>query len=61
VIATGVAYRQLNAPGVERFLGVHYGSATDAAQTYAGGHVIVVVARTQPARRPSTLRRARGT
>ena len=33
VIATGVAYRQLNAPGVEQFVGrgVHYGSATDAA------------------------------
>jgi thioredoxin reductase (NADPH) len=31
VIATGVAYRQLNAPGVERFVGqgVHYGSATE--------------------------------
>ena len=44
VIATGVAYRQLNAPGVERFVGqgVHYGSATDAAPTYAGGHVIMV-------------------
>jgi thioredoxin reductase (NADPH) len=44
VIATGVAYRQLNAPGVEQFAGrgVHYGSATDAAPTYAGGHVIVV-------------------
>jgi thioredoxin reductase (NADPH) len=44
VIATGVAYRQLNAPGVEQFVGrgVHYGSANDAAPTYAGGHVIVV-------------------
>ena len=44
VIATGVAYRQLNAPGVEQFVGrgVHYGSATDAAATYGGGHVIVV-------------------
>ena len=44
VIATGVAYRQLNAPGVERFVGqgVHYESATDAAPTYAGGHVIMV-------------------
>ena len=44
VIATGVAYRQLNAPGVEQLVGrgVHYGSATDAAPTYAGGHVIVV-------------------
>ena len=38
VIATGVAYRQLNAPGVEQFVGqgVHYGSATDAAPTYGG-------------------------
>jgi thioredoxin reductase (NADPH) len=44
VIATGVAYRQLNAPGVEQFLGqgVHYGSATDAAPNYADGRVIVV-------------------
>jgi thioredoxin reductase (NADPH) len=44
VIATGVAYRRLNAPGVEQFVcrGVHYGSATDAAPIYAGGHVIVV-------------------
>jgi thioredoxin reductase (NADPH) len=44
VIATGVAYRQLNAPGVEQFVGrgIHYGSATDAAPTYVGGHVIVV-------------------
>ena len=44
VIATGVAYRQLNAPGVERLVGqgVHYGSATEAALRYAGGHVIVV-------------------
>jgi thioredoxin reductase (NADPH) len=44
VIATGVAYRQLNAPGVEQLVGrgVHYGSANDAAPTYAGGYVIVV-------------------
>jgi thioredoxin reductase (NADPH) len=44
VIATGVAYRQLNAPGVEQFVGrgVHYGSATDAAATYGGDHGIVV-------------------
>jgi thioredoxin reductase (NADPH) len=44
VLATGVAYRQLNTPGVERLVGrgVHYGSATDAAPTYAGRHVIVV-------------------
>ena len=44
VIATGVAYRRLNAPGVQQLVGrgVHYGSATDAAPTYAGGHVVVV-------------------
>jgi thioredoxin reductase (NADPH) len=44
VIATGVAYRQLNAPGVEQFVGrgVHYGSATDAAPRYSGDHVVVV-------------------
>ena len=44
VIASGVAYRQLNAPGVEHLVGrgVHYGSATDAAPTYGDGHVIVV-------------------
>jgi thioredoxin reductase (NADPH) len=44
VIATGVAYRQLNAPGVEQFVGrgVHYGSATDAAPRYGDGHVVVV-------------------
>jgi thioredoxin reductase (NADPH) len=44
VIATGVAYRQLNAPGVEHFVGrgVHYGSATDAAPSYADRHLIVV-------------------
>jgi thioredoxin reductase (NADPH) len=44
VIATGVAYRQLNAPGVAELVGqgVHYGSATDAAPTYVGGRVIVV-------------------
>ena len=44
VIATGVAYRLLNAHGVERFAGrgVHYGSATDAAPRYSGRHVVVV-------------------
>ena len=44
VIATGVAYRQLNAPGVEQFVGrgVHYGSATEAGLTYGDSHVIVV-------------------
>ena len=44
MIATGVAYRQLNAAGVQQLVGrgVHYGSATDAAATYGGRHVIVV-------------------
>jgi len=44
VIATGVAYRQLSAQGVEQFAGrgVHYGSATDAAPRYSGAHVVVV-------------------
>ena len=39
VIATGVAYRQLNAPAAQPFVGraVHYGSATDAAPTYPEG------------------------
>jgi thioredoxin reductase (NADPH) len=44
VIATGVAYRELNAPGVAQFVGrgVHYGSATEAAPRYRGGDVVVV-------------------
>lgn len=44
VIATGVAYRQLDAPGVDQLLGrgVHYGAATDAAPSYAGRSVVVV-------------------
>ena len=44
VIATGVAYRRLDAAGVQQFVGrgVHYGSATDAAATYRGRCVIVV-------------------
>ena len=44
VIATGVAYRQLSAQGVQEFAGrgVHYGSATDAAPRYSGAHVVVV-------------------
>ncbi|MGI9557681.1 MAG: NAD(P)/FAD-dependent oxidoreductase [Solirubrobacterales bacterium] len=44
VIATGVSYRRLDAPGVERFVGrgVHYGSITDAAISYREANVIVV-------------------
>jgi thioredoxin reductase (NADPH) len=44
VIATGVAYRQLDSPGVEHLVGrgVHYGAANDAAPGYRDGHVIVV-------------------
>jgi thioredoxin reductase (NADPH) len=44
VIATGVSYRQLDAPGVEQFVGrgVHYGPATDTAPGYRDGHVVVV-------------------
>jgi thioredoxin reductase (NADPH) len=44
VIATGVAYRQLAAPGVDAFVGrgVHYGSAAGEAHAYRGGHVVVV-------------------
>jgi len=44
VLATGVAYRELNAPGVAQFVGrgVHYGSATEAAARYEGSHVVVV-------------------
>jgi len=44
VLATGVAYRELNAPGVAQFVGrgVHYGAATEAAARYGGSHVVVV-------------------
>jgi thioredoxin reductase (NADPH) len=44
VIATGVAYRQLDRPGVEDFLGrgVHYGASTEGAPGYRDRPVVVV-------------------
>jgi thioredoxin reductase (NADPH) len=44
VIATGVDYRRLEAPGVEDYVGrgVHYGSATGAAPTYRDRDLMVV-------------------
>jgi thioredoxin reductase (NADPH) len=44
VLATGVDYRRLDAPGVEDLvgLGLHYGSATGAAPAYRGRDVVIV-------------------
>ena len=44
VLATGVDYRRLDAPGVDGFVGrgVHYGSATGAAPTYRGRELVIV-------------------
>jgi thioredoxin reductase (NADPH) len=44
IIATGVTYRQLDAPGVERFVGagVYYGAAASEAPNYRGQDVFVV-------------------
>jgi thioredoxin reductase (NADPH) len=44
VLATGVDYRRLDAPGVEDLvgLGLHYGSATGAASAYQGRDVVIV-------------------
>jgi len=44
IIATGVAYRQLDAPGVERFVGagVYYGAAASEAPLYRERDVFVV-------------------
>lgn len=44
VIATGVDYRRLDAPGMEDFVGrgVHYGSATGAAPTYRDRDLVIV-------------------
>ncbi len=44
VVSTGVKYRRLDAPGIERLvgLGVHYGSAMTAAREMEGSDVIVV-------------------
>jgi thioredoxin reductase (NADPH) len=44
VIATGVAYRRLDVPGIERLIGrgVRYGSPSGEALSYAGRRVVVV-------------------
>jgi len=44
VVSAGVKYRRLDAPGIERLvgLGVHYGSAMTAAREMEGSDVIVV-------------------
>ncbi len=44
VLATGVSYRQLNAPGTDDLVGrgVYYGSAATQASACAGDHVIIV-------------------
>jgi thioredoxin reductase (NADPH) len=44
IIATGVTYRQLDAPGVERFVGagVYYGAAASEAPNYHNQDVFVV-------------------
>ena len=44
VVSAGVKYRRLDAPGIERLvgLGVHYGSAMTAAREMEGADVIVV-------------------
>lgn len=44
VLATGVSYRQLDVPGLDRLLGagVFYGASRSDAQLYTGGNVFVV-------------------
>ena len=44
VVSAGVKYRRLDAPGIERLvgLGVHYGSAMTAAREMEGSDVVVV-------------------
>ncbi|MDP9228637.1 MAG: FAD-dependent oxidoreductase, partial [Actinomycetota bacterium] len=44
VIATGVTYRRLEAPGIERLLGrgIYYGAAATDAQSYDGRRVFIV-------------------
>ena len=44
VVAPGVQYRRLDAPGIERLVGsgVHYGSAPAEARTYRDGQVAIV-------------------
>jgi thioredoxin reductase (NADPH) len=44
IVATGVRVRELDVPGVERFLGgsVYYGAATSEARHYQDGRVVVI-------------------
>jgi thioredoxin reductase (NADPH) len=44
IVATGVAYRRLDAPGVDELIGrgVHYGSAPGEAPAYRGGRVVMI-------------------
>ncbi len=44
LIATGVSYRRLDAPGVDRLTGagIYYGAAASEAQAMSGEHVFVV-------------------
>jgi thioredoxin reductase (NADPH) len=44
VLATGISYRRLEAPGLERFVGtgVFYGASVSEARAYAGQEVYVV-------------------
>ena len=44
MVASGVRYRRLDAPGVEELVGsgVYYGAAAREAQKYRGGRVVVI-------------------
>ena len=42
ILATGVSYRRLEAPGLEKLPGVFYGASTIEAQAMGGGDVFVV-------------------
>ena len=44
VVATGVDYRRLEAPGVEKFVGagIHYGSAPEEAVRLRGRDVMII-------------------
>ena len=56
LIATGVAYRRLDIPGIEELIGrgVRYGSSSGGAAGYEGQRVAVVVAPTRPDRQRFT-------